>query len=84
MDAYHFISSLFTLWASLSASDFPSSVAGYCGGRALFELGASPYGLPTSLCELRRDKSTPQDDATSRPNKAGEPEVSISLPEADY
>jgi len=24
------------------------------------ELGAPPYGLPTSLYELRRDKSTPK------------------------
>jgi len=36
-----------TLWFSLKASDFPSSVAaGYCGGRALIA--------------LRRDKSTEQ------------------------
>jgi hypothetical protein len=39
--------------SSLSVSYFPSSVAGYCGGRALFELGAS----------------TPQVDGISRPNR---------------
>jgi hypothetical protein len=27
----------------------------------------SPFGLPTSLFELRRDKSTPQDDVTRGP-----------------
>jgi hypothetical protein len=48
---------------------FRNSGIGSTDQSSLFELGASPFGLPTSFFELRRDKTTPQDDGTSRLDK---------------